>query len=80
MSPAPGRGEVMPLPSIPWQLEQFAANSCDPSCTLGVEGSVVGRTIPEFGWALAVATIDNPPKSTHNTTINLLPVMTAGTS
>ena len=46
----------MPDPEIPWQLEQLPANSCAPSCALGFEGSVVGRTIPDCGWAWAIAT------------------------
>ena len=41
MPPAPGRGEVIPEPAMPWQLAQLPAYSCAPSSTLGVAGSVV---------------------------------------
>jgi hypothetical protein len=47
MFPAPRRGELSPEPAIPWQLEQLPAYSWAPSWTLGEDGSVVGRTIPD---------------------------------
>src|SRR5436853_4102060 len=57
MPPAPRirDGGATPLPSEPWQLEQFPANSCAPSSFGFSELSFSGLTIPFGGSATAGA-------------------------